>query len=63
MHTCLEYRDQPGYPGCCSECHRESMETAQPMEPNPEQPSGGSVCCYVAIWLRERLSACASTAS
>ena len=54
MPACHLYQSEHGYPGCCSDCHRWAREMGHDLEVNPEQPEGDSVCCFVAIWLKQR---------
>jgi hypothetical protein len=54
MTSCSNYRNDPGFPGCCDACHFFHDEHGAPLDESPDDPSGAPVCCTVALWLRER---------
>ena len=54
MTSCSNYRNDPGFPGCCDACHDDARENGTPLDENPDNRELPPVCCYVAIWLRER---------
>jgi hypothetical protein len=47
---CYDFKDEPGFPGCCSSCHEDIEEG----HGDYCGPDGFLLCCRVDDWLEKR---------
>lgn len=54
--SCLDYRNEPDFPGCCDSCHDDDEQWGDALLGDPLTDEE-NVCCQVRTWLLKRKDA------